>query len=150
MNKQIPSGLHKKRLLTGVDWREEAFWNEWRGEHKTPGVDNRDLLLNLFEVPCADDDPEKAGGYKCFSGSYKRPLGFPTERDRIVASTVIQWLGTNCGIDFVNLALRRAGGSINWPKMPKHVEKKAYGFVRGEPINMIPGLEDGRHKRGYS
>ena len=47
-------------------------------------------------------------------GPRKMPIGDPTERDRIVAATVVQWLGSNVGMGFLQAALDN-GGSWSAP-----------------------------------
>lgn len=40
------------------------------------------------------------------------PYGRMTQRDRFIAATVIQWLGTPCGLAFLTSAFQRAGGDV--------------------------------------
>jgi hypothetical protein len=109
-SKISPIGLHAKRVRKGTsDYREVAFVEQWQS-------DFQDVLDLLLRVPCEKDDPNKAG-YESGTGfAYLRPIGVPTERDRIIAETLIQWLGCNCGMAFVQAALRRVGGDVTWPK----------------------------------
>jgi hypothetical protein len=121
MNK-VPSGLHSSRLASSYgptpefhNHREAAFIAEWAREHTEASVG--DLLAALFEVPCRDDDDGSKSLFDRAMASGRRfakfPLGeVPTERDRIVAATVIQWLGTNCGMCFLGNALERCGYKI--------------------------------------
>ena len=105
--KQEPIGLHARRLAENRDNpREMVFVKHWHREHEG----NRDLLGELFLVPCDRTDPNvlpwsllDTFGPKC------APLEAPTERDRIVVETVIQWLGSNVGICFLSEALKSAG-----------------------------------------
>jgi len=76
-------GVHAFRLNPNQDNpREIAFDAQWRGEHK-----HHDLLSLLLEAKA-------------------------TERDRTVAATVIQWLGSAVGLSFLREALERCGYEI--------------------------------------
>lgn len=102
-------GLHANRLYPQAgNPREVAFAEQWEKE--------KDILSALFVVPCSKDDP---GSQPCWSCGYARyPLGrVPTDRDRQVAATVIQWLGSNVGMDFIGQALERCGY-----ERPRHKE----------------------------
>lgn len=104
-----PIGLHAKRVRPGTsDYREVAFVEQWQSDHD-------DILNLLLRVPCEKDDPNIAGCERGTGFPYSRPIGVPTERDRIIAETLIQWLGSNCGMAFVQAALRRVGGDVVWP-----------------------------------
>jgi hypothetical protein len=106
----IPDGLHTRRLQANADNpREIAFSDQWRREHE-----HHDLLGLLFSVPCAKDDPEVQNGHALspWSGYYKLPLGTPTERDRVIAATLIQWLGSNIGMGLIEQALEKCGYKI--------------------------------------
>ncbi len=103
--KKTPRGLHQDRLKPDrCNPREVAFIEQWEQEHAYS-----DLLHALLRVPCDEDDPELAG--HC-GMSFKLPIGEPTQRDRVIAATAIQWLGSACGISFVHDALRRVGLKI--------------------------------------
>lgn len=104
------TGLHTSRLRPEAqNPREVAFAEQWVKE------DEQYLLTHLFRVPCTKDDPECVNPKDHlwnFGFYYKAPLGEPTERDRIVAATLIQWLGSNCGMALVYSALEKAGYRI--------------------------------------
>lgn len=109
---KIPKGLHERRLDPQQNNpREVAFVEQWEDQHKYS-----DLLGALFVVPCDKDDPlgERAFAYG-FASHIKQPLGEVTERDRIVAATVIQWLGSNIGMGLVEEALKQAGYGLKYP-----------------------------------
>ena len=95
-------GLHKKRLSQkGYSEKEDAFVEQWHNEHK-----HDNLLEGLMFRPHACSSV-----FRCIpEGSF--PIGPPTERDRIIAETVIQWLGTNCGMSFLESSLNRAGFTV--------------------------------------
>lgn len=104
--------LHSDRLAENRDNpREVAFAAQWQYEHEYA-----DKLGNLFAVYTTKDDPE---GHKSlfdpFGSHIKFPLGVPTERDRIVAATVVQWLGSNCGMSFIYETMKRCGGRLMYP-----------------------------------
>ena len=101
----VRSGLHAWRLATQQDNpREVAFVEQWQCEH---GHDteppHRDLLDELLQVPISLPAVIRK------PGTALHPIGPATERDRIVAATVVQWLGSNCGMSFLREALRRCG-----------------------------------------
>jgi len=95
-------GLHSHRLKKEQNNpREEAFDRQWQKE--SLGQKNgRDILSMLFSI----EGPDYNNHRKWLE------LGPPTNRDRIVAATVIQWLGSNVGFDFIGLAVRRCGYEI--------------------------------------
>lgn len=90
-------GIHTHRLDPRADnLREVAFATQWQREHE-----HSDLLQALFAMPCV------------YGGKVKFPLGdMPTERDRKVAATVVQWLGSNVGFSFLSEALKQCGYRI--------------------------------------
>lgn len=85
--------------------REKAFADHWRKENENVpswlngghGVLEHLLLAN--EKECI--------------------IGDLTQRDAIVAATVIQWLGTNCGWCFLDECLNRCGYYIAKRNEPK-------------------------------
>ncbi len=86
--------------------REVAFAETWKKQ-------DRRVPIGLLEVPCESNDPECVGGRSGFgNGPFKLPVGPCTERDEIVIATVIQWLGSNCGMSMLGEALRRCGYRI--------------------------------------
>jgi hypothetical protein len=96
-------GLHSRRLEPNQNNpREIAFIKQWRHENKYT-----DILYRLMSIPCGPDDPER--DIHTFGYPTKLPLGQPQKRDRIIVETVLQWLGSNVGFDFVRQALERAG-----------------------------------------
>lgn len=67
------------------------------------------ILKHLFYTTCHDDEAEF---HDTLGAPRMRPIGPPTERDWIVAVTIIQWLGSNVGMCFVDNALKRVGKKI--------------------------------------
>jgi len=105
--KMIPKGLHVNRLNPAADNpREVEFTAQWETKNK-----HVDLLDALFSVPCYLKDPDRCG-HDTSNGPIKRPLGDVTKRDRVVAATIFQWLGSDCGIDAVRQSLARCGYRI--------------------------------------
>jgi len=103
----MTTGLHKHRLTQQAgNPREVAIAELWTRQHA-----HNDTLRTLFEVPCMDDDPDKTAYHPGWGWS-KTPLGEPTERDRIVAASIIQWTMTGCGMSLVNEALEANGYRI--------------------------------------
>jgi hypothetical protein len=109
-------GLNASRLASNrCNPREVAFVKQWQQEQE-----HFDLLVEILQVPCSKDDPfVEPMSIRTTCGPHKCPLGPPTERDRIVAETVIQWLGSNCGLSFLFEALKRVGYTVKWPETPE-------------------------------
>jgi ribosomal protein S27AE len=106
-----PIGIHAERVANPSDFREKAFVEQWQQKE----VDTLDMLLRK---PCDRKDPQAVGRYLDTNSCYKRPLGPVIERDRIIVETVIQWLGSNCGMSFLHGALKSIGGEVKWPPRP--------------------------------
>jgi len=106
-----PIGIHAERVNNSSDFRERAFVEHWQ----TKEADTVELLMRK---QCARDDPRAVGYFMDTNTRYMRPLGPTTHRDRVVAETVIQWLGSNCGMAFLQETLRSIGGDIKWPPRP--------------------------------
>ena len=68
--------------------REKAFYEAWEAEHE------RSDLLQMLLAGVLRDDP------------------IISDRERLIVNTVIQWLGTNVGFNFVEIALNNAGYEI--------------------------------------
>lgn len=101
------NGLHSDRLKPDRDNpREVAFAEQWGWENR-----HHDLLNQLLMVPCSSDDPERCG-YSGGFGAYKMPCSFPGDRDRRIAATLMQWLGSNVGFSFLQEALAKCGYKI--------------------------------------
>jgi hypothetical protein len=100
-------GLNVSRLAApgGSTERERAFAEIWEEAQQ----DNQ-ALHHLMIVSAKEGEP---GAYKPmgpFGPAFaKKPLGETSERDEIVAATVMQWLGTNVGFAYVEKALAKAG-----------------------------------------
>jgi len=99
-------GLHPYRLKPNAgNPREVVLAKLWKEESKA------NLLEHLFTVPCSEDDKDKSRHSHQF-GWYKTPLGDVQDRDRIVAATIVQWLGSPVGFSFLNEAIKKCGYRI--------------------------------------
>ncbi|WP_164740353.1 hypothetical protein, partial [Xanthomonas euvesicatoria] len=56
------------------------------------------------------------GGHNMFG---RKVIEEISNRDRMIVATVIQWLGSNCGMCFLGEALRRFGAKIVETKFDK-------------------------------
>lgn len=95
-------GLGAHRLTHPSSEREVAFVEQWAAEWT-------DILGHLLVVPAKEDEAGAFPDPYCINAWQRCPLGAPTLRDRQIAATVIQWLGTNVGMCFLDQALARAG-----------------------------------------
>lgn len=87
---------------TKYNQREKAFYLEWLKENKpAQGINfGQGILQDLF-IEQSTDFPLT-----------RKYVEIITNRDRYIAATVIQWLGTNCGMSFLSEALKRFGARI--------------------------------------
>jgi hypothetical protein len=84
-------GLHSKRLLDEQENpREEAFALEWEKQNKGMPVGDYATVQRL-------------AGTVTLAG---------TEQASVFYATVIQWLGSNVGFDFLRIALDKCGYDI--------------------------------------
>lgn len=96
--------------------REKAIADAWAEENREGSI-----LERLALVPCDEHDPgairSDGMGRLGLGPHFERFAleGGVTERDHIVAATVIQWLGTNVGSDWVRRAFARAGYDLRDP-----------------------------------
>lgn len=86
--------------------RELAFYEQWLKENRPdPRINHGNgILQDLF----------MDSGLSVFNPS--KVYETITNRDRIIVATVIQWLGSNCGIAFLGDALNRCGYRITQNK----------------------------------
>lgn len=107
MNKH--NSVDKMRLKRVNADLENAFAEEWKKENETRCSGTHFLgLLQSLMIP--KDRLFKEGG-DC-TNWLKRCRIKITQREAIIAATVIQWLGTNVGFLFMNRCLRKCGYSI--------------------------------------
>ncbi len=92
-------GINPSRLKHNE--REQAFHDQWQQENApVAGINNghgilQDLFINRGE-----------------SFASRRVVEEINNRDRMIVATVIQWLGSNCGMCFLNEALARFNSHI--------------------------------------
>lgn len=97
----VPDGLHARRLKHNE--REKILFDAWRDANKYD-----DMLRSLLHQSCDRNDPDRVGSHWGTESWYKEPLGPPTERDRVVAATVIQWLGSNVGMQVIDALVQKS------------------------------------------
>lgn len=104
-------GIHAHRL-NEHNPREVAFAAQWDQE-----LEYHDILQTLCSQACGRNDEGAVRVFDPFGVLYRRyPVGAITERDRVIAATLIQWLGSNVGLAFVTESLRRCGYVIEKKK----------------------------------
>lgn len=88
-------GFHNHRL-NYTNPREQAFSKHWRKNNTNCSWINRGygILQDLF---IGDD------------GTWHHAM---TPNDKLIASTIVQWLGSNCGMAFMEEALKDCGYKI--------------------------------------
>ncbi len=93
--------FHRTEEYWGQPNREKALSDLWKAENKpNPVVDfGTGILQGLFTK------------IDCMFPHYNLIMKV-TNRDRYIAATVIQWLGSNVGLAFLDRALRRAGFKV--------------------------------------
>lgn len=104
------AGLSQHRLVDpSLSVLERAFIEEWQKENeRIPGLhDSVGFLQALM-------DGHSPAAHKRNSYLTGRPLepSWMSQRDRDIAATLIQWLGTNCGQGFLDQVNRRSGGLL--------------------------------------
>ena len=84
--------------------REKAFFEQWMKENSpNPAINaGHGILQDLFFEPDKNSLSMRHGHF----------VHIMNERDRMIAATVIQWLGTNCGMAFLYEALKRFDHTI--------------------------------------
>jgi hypothetical protein len=96
-------GLHAER--TANDLLEAAFAEEWRNDNE-PRIAVQPILPALVM---------RGQGGRAFAGrDTRRPAFRIDQRDATIAATVVQWLGSNIGRDFLDRSLKRVGVRIEW------------------------------------
>lgn len=88
---------------------EKAFADKWQEENEArPSINyGHGILQDLF----------MKGGH--FNAKCVHEV---TPSERYVAATAIQWLGSNCGMSFLECVLNRAGYKIVKQDKPQNVE----------------------------
>jgi hypothetical protein len=121
-------GVYVERAQSGCDHpncvRERIFAEEWQkfnddhAEFSRWGVD---ILDTITAKPCARgtrgawDDGITVDGWQRTADVLGEPHHM-TDRDRAVAATVVQFMGTSGGIEFLARCLDRAGYTLISPQ----------------------------------
>lgn len=109
-------GIRPERLKHNI--REKAFHDHWLKYNKPDGYTNQGLgtLQNLFIN-------------SSFDGMNRKQIEDINNRDRMIVATVIQWLGSNCGMCFLEEVLDKFHGKIviDWDKF-KELNKENDGL----------------------
>lgn len=89
----VHESLHKKRVEIDLEWcyKERAFIEQWQKENEVKTAIGEPILERLL---CTGDYIVKGTGEVL-------ELDEMTQRDAFIASTIIQWLGTNIGQAFL-------------------------------------------------
>lgn len=104
VRRRVPTPINYGRLLPQADNpREVGFFEEWKQQHVYS-----DLLSLLMLAPVPEGD-KPDGHYYGTVNAYKNPIKSLSIRERMIVATVIQWLGSNVGMGFIQMALQRAG-----------------------------------------
>lgn len=87
-------GLFSERIE--FNEKEKAFHESWKEENKIQSHVNQGMgtLQNLMV------------------GKDEKPLYYITQNDRIIVATIIQWLGSNIGFNFLERTLKKCGYKI--------------------------------------
>jgi hypothetical protein len=96
-------GINTKRLPHNE--REMAFYEQWQEENAPISGHNNGhgILQDLF----IESDT---------MGFRRKVVEEISNRDRMIVATVVQWLGSNCGMCFLDEALGRFGAKIVYDK----------------------------------
>lgn len=102
-------GLYTNRLE--YNDREKAFHDQWLEENAPVASINNGhgTLQDLFIERC-----------KTILGA-RKVLEEISNRDRMLVATIIQWLGSNCGMSFLSEALSRFGAGIVYDEKYKRL-----------------------------
>ncbi len=116
-------GVNKDRLMGNHDAMEIHFMDLWVRCNR-----DENMLLNMvLETPCSPSDPDYENCAENILGvKVKRPLGEISDRDRVIADSVIQWLGSEAGVHFIQAVLNAGEFSHH----PKHAD----GMVRVKKV----------------
>jgi hypothetical protein len=97
-------GISVKRLEHNE--REKAFYEQWLQENSpVTGVNSGHGILQDLFIDSGD-----VVGFK------RKVIEEINNRDRMIVATVIQWLGSNCGMCFLGEALEKFGARIVYDK----------------------------------
>lgn len=103
-----PPGYHSRRLAPDRNNpREIAFAEQWAGAHK-----HTDILAELI---CLAPDRRPNASSLCPFGEPMQKVREISIEERRAVATVIQWLGSNVGLSFIEASLARCGYGIKYP-----------------------------------
>ena len=109
------TGIHKRRL-NKHNPREVAFSEAWKEENKNIFRSDGTFLLQKLMFDFSNEPKEGfyAEGSILFKEGviYKKIIHEITQRDAEIVATVIQWLGSNCGLSFLDKALKMCNKKI--------------------------------------
>lgn len=106
---RAPTPLHPARLSHPLEGTLRREWERYIAER--PGFD----ILCGPEVHFSDVPPGVEADENKITGGYvPYPHGRMTERDRLIAAELIQWLGSPLGFAFLSTAFERAGGRVTF------------------------------------
>lgn len=94
---------HRMKYDCEQSQREKALARAWRKENMCRSWLNSGfgILQDLF-INTEHKDR-----------TYHFPITIITNRDRVIAATVIQWLGSNCGFAWLNDVMKKCGYKIS-------------------------------------
>lgn len=96
-------GIRPERMETNE--AEKAFYDQWQKENiPHPHIDKGNGLLQDLFIESNPNILSPISG-----GKWNLKIN---SRDRMIVATVIQWLGSNCGMSFLGEALARFGYKI--------------------------------------
>jgi hypothetical protein len=107
-------GLLSHRLATDPLGMETALAVRW--DHECRGSEYVNGGWGILDVLCSEAD-DKSSWMGLGYGSRKQIIALD-DSHRAVAATVIQWLGTNVGLCFLQDAFRDAGYTLTYDKRP--------------------------------
>ena len=116
--------LHPERLAHPLEGTLRREWDRYIAER--PGFD---ILcgpeVHFLDVPAGveADENKITGGYQPY------PHGRMTERDRMLAAELIQWLGSPLGFAFLATAFERAGGRVTFDDYKPPTPASATGLL---------------------
>jgi hypothetical protein len=92
-------GIHYRRVNSGSNPREKVFADAWEHEN-AKWFTLKELMFWHAPRQLNDPTPWLRRGKWCFR---------VRRRDTVIVATIIQWLGSNCGMDFLERALHQCG-----------------------------------------
>jgi len=92
---------------------ERAFAEKWEAECKAhPGLNFGMGTVQDLMVRQSTKHRGRGWQWDILGGGFKKVAFWLTPRERVIVATVVQWLGTQCGMGFLRGALGRCGFEI--------------------------------------